>query len=114
MSKNNIAKMMAETLPKEFFATKSTQMTFAFASPASIGVKKAEKYVRVVLQAIKQTLLQGENVEISGFGKFVVKQKNERPGRNPRTKENAVITARKVVLFKPSKMLRNTVNENQA
>jgi len=66
-----------------------------------------------VLFIIKSTLEQGENLKISGFGSFVVKQKNDRKGRNPQTGETITISARSVVTFKPSAILRNRINEEQ-
>ena len=50
--------------------------------------------------------------EISGFGKFIIRKKNRRVGRNPMTGDRAEITARKVVTFKPSKLLRDAVNDS--
>jgi len=52
----------------------------------------------------------GEDLLISGFGKFSVRQKNARRGRNPQTKENLILRARKVVVFKTSGVLRNRIN----
>ena len=60
---------------------------------------------------MKQQLADGEDVLISGFGKWSVKQKNERKGRNPKTGEDWTISTRKVVTFKPSGKLRKKVND---
>jgi integration host factor subunit alpha len=62
---------------------------------------------------MKNTLEAGENLKISGFGSFVVKQKNDRRGRNPQTGETITIEARRVLTFKPSNLLRDAVNNNQ-
>jgi len=67
-----------------------------------------------VFSIIKSTLEQGENLKISGFGSFVVKQKNDRRGRNPQTGETITIEARRIVAFKPSSILRNAINCNLA
>ena len=56
----------------------------------------------------------GEKVKISGFGNFVVRQKNERKGRNPQTGEEIRLPARRVLTFKPSLVLKNILNEETA
>ena len=66
-----------------------------------------------VFSIIKSTLEQGENLKIAGFGNFMVKQKNDRRGRNPQTGETITISARSVVIFKSSALLRNRINEEQ-
>ena len=63
-----------------------------------------------LFEIVKDTLASGESVKISGFGKFEVREKNARPGRNPRTGEPLTIAARKVLTFKPSPILRRAVN----
>ncbi len=66
--------------------------------------------VEALLELIKISLASGEDVLVSGFGKFRVKKKNERKGRNPATGEEAILPARRVVTFKCSGKLRRTVN----
>ena len=61
---------------------------------------------------MKDTLTNGEDLLVSGFGKFIVRQKNERRGRNPQTKESLILAARKVLVFKTSGVLRNRINES--
>jgi integration host factor subunit alpha len=68
--------------------------------------------VETLLEIIKSTLASGENVMISGFGKFEVKSKKERRGRNPATGEDAMVSARRVVRFKCSGRLREKINGN--
>jgi len=63
-----------------------------------------------LFEIIKETLLDGENVKISGFGNFEVREKNARRGRNPRTGQEITILARKVLRFKPSQVLRKAIN----
>ena len=80
---------------------------------ASTGLTKDEAfaYLETVLETIKKTLETAETVKISGFGTFAVRKKNSRRGRNPQTGEAITITARKVLTFKPSTLLRQAVNK---
>ena len=72
---------------------------------------KSLKIAETLLEIIKSTLASGEDVLVSGFGKFSVKGKNERKGRNPATGEDMMLSPRKVVAFKCSGKLRKRVNE---
>lgn len=63
-----------------------------------------------LLELIKSSLVAGDDVLVSGFGKFCVKEKAERKGRNPATGEDAILPARRVVTFKCSGKLRDKVN----
>ena len=73
--------------------------------------KEAAEIVEVVFEQIKDTLADGEKLKISGFGNFVVREKAERIGRNPKTGDKITITARKVLTFKPSQVLKNALND---
>ena len=66
--------------------------------------------VESLLEIIKQTLASGEDVLITGFGKFCVKDKEERRGRNPQTGEDMILGSRRVVSFRCSGVLRERVN----
>lgn len=68
--------------------------------------------VETFLELIKNTLASGEDVLISNFGKFCVKQKNERKGRNPATGDAMMLAPRKIVTFKCSGKLRDRINGN--
>ena len=76
------------------------------------GFSKTEsiELVESILETIKKTLESGEDVLITGFGKFCVKEKNKRKGRNPATGNDLILGAKKVVTFKCSTMLRDKVN----
>ena len=69
-----------------------------------VGLPKqdAEELVEMILDMIKQILKEGETVKLSGFGNFVVRKKNSRKGRNPKTGQEIEITPRRVVSFRPS------------
>ena len=66
-----------------------------------------------IFEIIKEELEKGKAVRISGFGKWSVKSKSERKGRNPQTGEEMMITARKVVTFHPSPILKKDVNSHK-
>ena len=71
---------------------------------------KSTELVESLLETIKSTLATGEDVLVSGFGKFCVNQKAERRGRNPATGEDMMLAPRKVVTFKCSGNLRKLIN----
>ena len=72
--------------------------------------KQSVDIIESLLEIIKQQLENGEDVLISGFGKFCVKEKNKRRGRNPATGSDLILSERKVVTFKCSGKLRNKIN----
>lgn len=72
---------------------------------------KSSETVETILELIKSSLESGEDVLISGFGKFCVREKRERKGRNPATGDDMVLGARRVVTFKSSGKLRDRINE---
>jgi integration host factor subunit alpha len=72
--------------------------------------KKSTEIVETLLEILKRTLEDGEDVLISGFGKFCVKEKKERKGRNPATGESMVLDKRRRVGFKCSGKLRERIN----
>jgi integration host factor subunit alpha len=79
-----------------------------------IGLSKreAKEFLETFFEEIKVTLETGDEVKISGFGSFELKDKNERPGRNPKTGEDIPIAARRVVTFKAGQKLKDLVKEN--
>jgi integration host factor subunit alpha len=77
-----------------------------------IGISKKDsvRIVESIFEIIKDELDKGNAVMISGFGKWAVKAKKKRKGRNPQTGEALMIDARKVITFKPSNVLRDALN----
>lgn len=77
-----------------------------------IGLSKTESYdlANSVLDHISNALIRGENVKLTKFGMFKLNDKNERPGRNPKTGEPAVIQKRRVVKFRPAKQFSSRVD----
>jgi integration host factor subunit alpha len=80
---------------------------------SELGFSKKESLdlLESVISIMKTTLESGENLKISGFGNFIVKQKADRRGRNPQTGEALTIEARRVLTFKPSPLLRDAINK---
>ncbi len=78
-----------------------------------VGLSKnqSRRVVDSLLELIKQTLAKGDNLLVSGFGKFIVKGKAARRGRNPQTKEDLQLRARRVVAFRTSGVLRRKLNQ---
>jgi integration host factor subunit alpha len=77
-----------------------------------LGISKFEssRIVENVLETVKSSLTNGEDVLISGFGKFIVKEKASRRGRNPATGEDLTLDPRRVITFKCSSMMRDRIN----
>ncbi len=77
-----------------------------------VGFSKneASDVIEAVFEVVKDALKSGERVQIAGFGIFDIREKGKRVGRNPKTGEEIVISPRKVLTFKPSKILREEVN----
>ena len=76
-----------------------------------VGLSKrdAKEMVEVFFEEIRNSLESGEQVKLSGFGNFDLREKSERPGRNPKTGEDIPISARKVVTFRPGQKLKSRV-----
>jgi nucleoid DNA-binding protein len=80
---------------------------------AGFSEHEAEALLEQILELVKSTLKVGEEVTVTGFGKFRVRTKNARVGRNPRTGEEIMIPARGVVTFQASRLLKAYVNTGQ-
>ena len=78
-----------------------------------LGLNKleAKELVEAFFEEVRLALEEGEEVKLSGFGNFVLRDKNQRPGRNPKTGEEIPITARRVVTFRPGQKLKSRVEE---
>ena len=72
--------------------------------------KESAEIVETVFDLIKNNLEQGEKIKIAGFGNFVVKDKSTRRGRNPQTGDEIEITSRRILTFKPSQVLKSSIN----
>jgi len=76
-----------------------------------IPKKDSAKIVESVFDLMKDSLAKGEKIKISGFGNFIVKEKKSRRGRNPQTGDEISISARRVLTFKSSQVLRRALND---
>lgn len=72
--------------------------------------KESAEIVETVFDLMKDTLENGRKIKIAGFGNFIVKEKASRRGRNPQTGDEITITARKILTFKPSQVLKAAIN----
>lgn len=73
--------------------------------------KEAQNLVDMVFKVMKDTLSKGEKVKISGFGNFTIRDKKTRVGRNPQTGSSMDITARRVLTFRPSQVLKEDITD---
>ncbi len=74
--------------------------------------REAAQAVDAVFELMKEALERGEKVKVSGFGSFVVREKKPRKGRNPQTGEEIEISSRRVLVFRPSPVLRKVLNQS--
>ena len=88
-----------------------TELIAAVAAKTGLTKKDAEKVVNATIDTITESLVNGDKVNVSGFGIFEVKAREARVGRNPRTKETIQIPATKLPAFKASKTLKDAIAE---
>jgi integration host factor subunit beta len=81
------------------------------AEEMNISKQEAETGVNLFFKAIKDAIQRGEEIELRGFGSFRFRQRDARSGRNPRTGEPVKVPPKKVLYFKPSKILKNMINK---
>lgn len=79
-----------------------------------LNKREAKDMVEAFFEEIRQSLEAGDSVKLSGFGNFQLRDKPQRPGRNPKTGEEIPISARRVVTFHASQKLKSMVEENYA
>ena len=90
--------------------TKAEIIESVYERVGGFSKKEASDLVEAIFETMKETLASGHKIKISGFGNFVVRDKKERPGLNPRTRERIVLSPRRVVRFKPSPVLKSMIN----
>ena len=74
-----------------------------------LNKREAKELVELLFEELRESLIDGEPVRLSGFGNFELRDKNERPGRNPKTGEEVPVSARRVVTFRAGQKLRSQV-----
>ncbi|MGI9318172.1 MAG: integration host factor subunit alpha [bacterium] len=77
-----------------------------------LNKREAKDFVELFFEKVRQSLEQGTAVKLSGFGSFTLRDKTSRPGRNPKTGEEVAISARRVVTFRSSQKLKQSVVDN--
>lgn len=95
---------------KEKRTTKYELVQTVYNKLGGFSKKEAAELVDLIFELMKETLGRGEMIKISGFGNFVLRDKRERQGRNPQTGEPITISARRVLTFKPSQLLKQALN----
>ena len=94
--------------------TKAEIIDQVYEKVGGFSKKESAEVVEAVFETMKEVLADGDRVKISGFGNFVVREKKERIGRNPQTGDPIPISARRVLTFKPSQVLKNILNPGKA
>jgi integration host factor subunit alpha len=87
------------------------ELTEALVQETNKTRQECAQFLEDMLSAMETALVEGETVKLSRFGNFVVRQKRERVGRNPKTGQEVPITPRRVVTFRPSQLLRERVEK---
>jgi integration host factor subunit alpha len=93
--------------------TTKDEIVKSLAKESGFQKKRSIEVIDTLLELIKSSLASGDDVLISGFGKFCVHKKKERRGRNPATDEDMMLEARRVVTFRCSRQLREKINNDQ-
>ena len=90
-------------------ALSKAHLAEALHSEVALSRQDAKEFIEMFFEDIRQVLESGHNVKLSGFGNFNLRDKNQRPGRNPKTGEDIPISARRVVTFKAGHKLKSRV-----
>lgn len=108
---------MADGTPSNFSSeivgktlTKADFVEAVYTQIGGLSRRDSAEIVDMLFEAVKETLSRGEPVKISGFGNFLVREKKARIGRNPQTGRDIEISARRVLTFKPSQVLKDQLN----
>lgn len=90
-------------------ALTKADLTEALFEQLGFNKRESKEFVDLFFEEMRSRLEAGEQIKLSGFGNFELREKGERPGRNPKTGEDIPITARRVVTFKPGQKMRAQV-----
>ena len=94
--------------------TKAEIVQALYSKVGGFSRKESAELVDLVFEMMKETLGRGEKIKVSGFGNFVLRDKRQRPGRNPQTGQPIKISERRVLTFKASQILKQTLNNERA
>ena len=89
------------------------QLTEAVYEEVGLSRNESAELVESVIKEMSKALIRGETVKITSFGSFTIRSKSERVGRNPKTLEEVPISPRRVIIFKPSHVLKSRINSPQ-
>lgn len=106
-----VALRVVPSFPKGDLMTKADIVQAVYTKLGGFSKKESADLVDLVFETMKETLGRGEKIKISGFGNFVLRDKRQRQGRNPQTGDPIVITARRVLNFKASQLLKQELND---
>jgi integration host factor subunit alpha len=93
--------------------TKAELVEIVYEKVGGLSKKESQDIVEAIFDTMKSNLKNGEKIKISGFGNFILRDKRPRKGRNPQTGDDIQITARRVLTFRPSQILKAYINEKQ-
>ena len=94
--------------------TKAEIVQALYSKVGGFSRKESAELVDLVFEMMKETLGRGEKIKVSGFGNFVLRDKRQRPGRNPQTGEPIKISERRVLTFKASQILKQALNPKRS
>jgi len=94
--------------------TKADLVEIVYEKVGGLSKKESQDIVEAIFDTMKTILKDGDKIKISGFGNFILRDKRPRKGRNPQTGDDIQITARRVLTFRPSQILKGYINEGKA
>jgi len=94
--------------------TKADLVEIVYEKVGGLSKKESQDIVEAIFDTMKGVLKSGEKIKISGFGNFILRDKRPRKGRNPQTGDDIQITARRVLTFRPSQILKAHINQDKA
>jgi integration host factor subunit alpha len=99
---------------RQTIMTKAEIVQALYSKVGGFSRKESAELVDLVFEMMKETLGRGEKLKVSGFGNFVLRDKRQRPGRNPQTGQPINISERRVLTFKASQILKQALNQQRA
>lgn len=93
--------------------TKADLVEIVYEKAGGLSKKESQDIVEAIFDTMKGILKNGDKIKISGFGNFILRDKRPRKGRNPQTGDDIQITARRVLTFRPSQILKAHINEDK-